>query len=188
MCFGNKSKQVNVRSFALFWRYSISESLRQMGSEVLFFLLMSRSETDDTKGSRLSFMFLQQTDGLMFRLLHLFQTPKTGGPGGASLSSDCVSRPGFNPISMVTVPIKRGTGWGSLCPRQMFGRDRLCLVLRKLHQLKLPTFMDFWYKNSRLNTSSTSKALLASFILYGHKLFLATKNCSQINPDDIYSP
>lgn len=39
------------------------------------------SETDGTKGPRLPFMFLRQPDGLMFRLLHLSQTPKAGGPG-----------------------------------------------------------------------------------------------------------
>lgn len=95
MLFHNRSKQVNVKSLALFW--IIIHQTKRLKWDVFgdFFLPLLKtnmfgSETDDTQGPRHSFMFLRQHDGLMFRLLHLSQTPKTGGLGGTSLSSDSV--------------------------------------------------------------------------------------------------
>lgn len=54
----------------------------------------------------------RQSHGLMFRLLHLAETPKTGGPGALCFHQTL----GFSiPIAMVTLPMNKGQTAGVHC-------------------------------------------------------------------------
>lgn len=131
MLFHNRSKQVNVKSLALFW--IIIHQTKRLKWDVFgdFFLPLLKtnmfgSETDDTQGPRHSFMFLRQHDGLMFRLLHLSQTPKTGALGALR----------FHPTLCFSAQLQShrygdganeqgGKCRSPLCPLQRFVWDRI---------------------------------------------------------------
>lgn len=122
--FGNKSKQANV--WTLRKHYYPSKQKTEVCWQIFvppfFKTNMFGSETDDIKGPCHSVLFLQQSDGLMFWILHLSQTPKARGPGALR----------FHPSQPTSIlSLWRRYQWarqrrrGPLCPLQMFARVRL---------------------------------------------------------------